>query len=259
MARVSWFNDAADAYDAIRPGYPEEAFDEVSGFAGTERPRVLEVGPGTGQATRSMVRRGWQVTAVELGPDLAERTKANFAGAPNLDVITGAFEEVELAEASFDVLVSATAWHWVEQPAGYEKAARILRPGGVIALMSVEQVRHEREPDFFIESQRVHLAVEGTSMDLTSVPTRAETWSSFPKRIDASGHFGAVEQRRWDWDQHYTSAQYELLVRSYSGTAQMATDKREQLIAGLRALIDAEFGGRITRPLVAVLAMAKRK
>ncbi|NIK60890.1 class I SAM-dependent methyltransferase [Kribbella shirazensis] len=71
------FGEDAELYDRVRPGYPRELFDEVARVVG-ERPKVLEVGPGTGQATAPMVERGWDVTAVELSPGLAEVLRRKF-------------------------------------------------------------------------------------------------------------------------------------------------------------------------------------
>ncbi|WP_199237197.1 class I SAM-dependent methyltransferase [Kribbella antiqua] len=73
------FGEVAELYDRVRPTYPPEMYDDLARLLGNPRPRVLEIGPGTGQATAPMVARGWSVTAVELSPDLARVAQAKRA------------------------------------------------------------------------------------------------------------------------------------------------------------------------------------
>src|SRR6476660_4001879 len=103
------FDEVAELYDKVRPGFPDELFDELAA-ALPPGPAVLEVGPGTGQATKGLVTRGARVTAVELGPHLAAVLARNL---PTVEVVVGAFEEVELASGSFDAVVAANSSHWV--------------------------------------------------------------------------------------------------------------------------------------------------
>lgn len=260
MLEKSPFDDVAAEYDAIRPTYPPDVFDEIAAFAGKDRLDVLEVAPGTGQATRSMAERGWRITAVELGPNLAQRTRENMATFPAVTVITGAFETAQLPVAAFDVIFCSCAWHWIEQPAGFEKAARLLRPGGVIALLALVQVRAEREPDFFVESQPIHMEAEAAKYrEPDWGPPRREVTSPHAPGITESGLFGPVHEWRCDWDHEYTTREYETLVRSYSNITAMEPEARERLNAGLCKLADEQFGGRVLRPMVLTLALAKRK
>ena len=80
-----------DLYDRARPGYPVPVFEALATF-GDLRPgsRVLELGPGTGQATRPLAERGYQVVAVELGARLAERARRNLAHFPTVTLVNAA-------------------------------------------------------------------------------------------------------------------------------------------------------------------------
>src|SRR6059058_4291683 len=103
------FDEVAELYDKVRPGYPDELFDELAA-ALPPSPVVVEVGPGTGQATRGLVARGASVTAVELGPHLAAVLARNL---PTVEVVIGPFENVDLAPGSLDAVVAASSYHWV--------------------------------------------------------------------------------------------------------------------------------------------------
>src|SRR6267378_1088723 len=96
------FNEDAELYDRARPIYPSHVFDELANLTSLGRgTRVLEIGCGTGQATRPLAERGCQVVAVELGRDLAEVARRNLAGFTDVEVINVAFEDWSLPTEPF--------------------------------------------------------------------------------------------------------------------------------------------------------------
>src|SRR4051794_11010836 len=130
------FDEVAELYDRVRPGFPDDLFDELAA-ALPPSPEVLEIGPGTGQATKGLVARGARVTAVELGAHLAAVLARNL---PTVEVVVGAFEEVEFPPGSFDAVVAANSYHWVPREMRMTRAAALLRPGGHLALIALNQV-----------------------------------------------------------------------------------------------------------------------
>lgn len=127
------FGEDAELYDRVRPVYPSALYDDLAALVRPERPRVLEIGCGTGQATAPMVERGWPVTAVELSPELAAVTRRKL---PRAEVITAAFEDWRLPPERFDLVLSATAFHWIDPDVRVAKSADALRAGGVLAVVS---------------------------------------------------------------------------------------------------------------------------
>jgi SAM-dependent methyltransferase len=107
----STFDEAAELYDRARPGYPPEPFNDLSDVADL-RPgaRILEFGPGTGQTTVPLAERKFQITAVELGPNLAAVARRTLTRFPNVAVTVAAFEDFPLPSEPFDAVVSATAF-----------------------------------------------------------------------------------------------------------------------------------------------------
>lgn len=88
------FDEAASLYDEVRPGYPEDLFDDVVSLSGiTAGGRILEIGCGTGQATVPFARRGYRILCIELGENMAAVARRNLEGYPQTEVRTGAFEE----------------------------------------------------------------------------------------------------------------------------------------------------------------------
>src|SRR5918994_5124284 len=122
------FDEAASLYDEVRPGYPDQLFDDIVSLSGIPAGgRILEIGCGTGQATVPFVRRGYRILCVELGENMAAVARRNLEGYPQSEVRTGAFEEWTLQEKAFDLAISATAFHWLDTAVAYPKDAGALR------------------------------------------------------------------------------------------------------------------------------------
>jgi SAM-dependent methyltransferase len=130
------FNEAADTYDEVRPSYPPDVFDAFSDLLPAQ-PEIVEVGPGTGQATKDLLARGASVHAIEIGPAMAAKLRANLAS-ERLHVSVGDFETLEIETARADAVFSATAYHWITRSAQTDRPAAILRPGGVLAIVDLD-------------------------------------------------------------------------------------------------------------------------
>lgn len=259
--RRELFDQAAEYYDEARPRYPAALFDDVlAAVDAGSSPHVLEIGPGTGQATRSWIERGCSVVAVELGPRLAARLRENIAGLGPVTVIGGAFEEVELPANSFDVVTAATAIHWIDPQVRYRTPYGLLRENGVLAIIEVIQVSGTGDPDFFELSHPIYAKYRQAERDQPAAPAPAAA-SVAPRElaaIEASGLFGLIQVSRYPWDQTYTTERYALLLRTYSDMLAMPIEAREGLIREICELIDERFGGQVVRPLVVTLTVARK-
>ena len=132
--RLAFDEDAAN-YDRWRPRYPGEVFADVIRYAGIGAgKRALEIGIGTGQATGPFLRTGCRVTAVEIGRNLADYAAAKFREYPNLSIENLPFESFDERDGGFDLIYSATAFHWIPEEVGLPKAFRLLKSGGALAL-----------------------------------------------------------------------------------------------------------------------------
>ena len=133
--RARSFDTVADLYDEMRPRYPDALFDDLLTLAqAPPGAQVLEIGTGPGVATRPLALRGLRIVGLEPGPALAAVARDNLAEFDSVEIRQATFEDAELAPASFDLVVSASAWHWVDQQIGPAKVARVLRPGGHLAV-----------------------------------------------------------------------------------------------------------------------------
>lgn len=247
------FNQVPELYDEIRPGYPAALFDDLFDLL-PPRPDIVEVGAGTGQATRALLARGASVHAVEIGPATAAKLRANHPTA-QLRITVGDFEQVDLARHAADALFSAAAYHWIATEAQLERPARFVRRGGVLAIVDLVQVQSEADGGFFAAAQPVferhgqpHRGQPAPGRDGVDPPLRAA--------LASDPRYGDVAVRRYDWDQTYTAADYRKLLTSDSGRQMMHPVERELLLDDIQALVEEEFGGAVTRPLVAALTTA---
>jgi SAM-dependent methyltransferase len=128
------FDEDARNYDKYRPTYPAEVFQRIRSYANPGPDSdLLEIGSGTGQATQPFLDLGCRVVALEPGPNLATYLTAKFPAHDNLEVQSVDFENYETSRL-FDLIFSATAFHWIPEDAGLKKVRATLKPGGAVAL-----------------------------------------------------------------------------------------------------------------------------
>src|SRR5579863_3557561 len=115
------FDEIAAEYDRHRPAYPDELIDRACQVAGIgSGDRVLEVGCGTGQLTRSLAARGLHVTALEPGTSLIALARQNLEGAGAVVFVNAQFEDAVLPREQFRAVFSASAFHWVDPRVGWQ-------------------------------------------------------------------------------------------------------------------------------------------
>lgn len=132
---LEWtFDTVASTYEKLRPGYVEELYKTLFAYIPIdENSNVVEVGSGGGQATTPILKTGCRLTAIEYGEQFSELLMEKFKEYPNFSVITGKFEDTVLEENAFDLVFSASAFHWIPEQLGYKKVFSMLKRGGVFA------------------------------------------------------------------------------------------------------------------------------
>ncbi|MBQ8599590.1 MAG: class I SAM-dependent methyltransferase [Oscillospiraceae bacterium] len=155
---LAWtFDTVASTYEKLRPGYVEQLYQTLFAYVPiNENSNVVEVGSGGGQATAPILKTGCKLTAVECGEQFSKRLKEKFRAYPNFSVITGKFEDTAFEENAFDLVFSATAFHWVPEKIGYEKAFSMLKSGGVFARFANHPYRDKGKPALSEEIDEIY-------------------------------------------------------------------------------------------------------
>jgi SAM-dependent methyltransferase len=138
--RRTLFDGVAQLYDDSRLGYPSDIVEFAVATAGVGAGGdVLEVGCGTGQLTESLATYGFRLTAIDIGASMVGVARRRLAGSA-VSLQVASFEDFPAADASFDLIVSGTAFHWVDPVVKFSKPARLLRPGGWLALLGIVEL-----------------------------------------------------------------------------------------------------------------------
>jgi ubiquinone/menaquinone biosynthesis C-methylase UbiE len=167
------FDSVADLYGESRQGYPEEVVRWMVETAGlTDGARVLEIGCGTGQLTVRLIELPFHVTAIDIGPSMIEAAGRRL-GAAGVELVASSFEDFQAAPATFDLVVSATAFHWVDPSVAWAKAARLLRPGGWLAILYVGEKYDDPLGKTLLDAWIKH-STDGGAWARTKKPTVAE-------------------------------------------------------------------------------------
>ena len=252
------FNRIPDDYEA-RPGYPQQLFDIlVKRGALRAGAVVLEIGAGTGQATLPMLELGAEVTAVEPGAALARRLVERTAGR-DLQVIVSTFEEASLPEAAFDLVASATAFHWIDPTVGSAKCARVVRDHGWLALWWTLWGDPDR-PDRFHDALLPVLQAKapqlldpdgGPRAYVRDLAARAEC-------IEATGAFGPMSHEILNWEGEHDPIGLRRLFATFAGWLALPKHIQSELLSDVERLARDEFGGTVRRPYQTVLYLASR-
>jgi SAM-dependent methyltransferase len=253
------FNRAAGSYQRARPEYPAELFEDlitVTGLAPGDR--LLEIGCATGKATAPLARRGFPITCVELGPDLAAAARRNLAGL-GVDVVECSFEDWQPAPGErFGLVFAATAWEWIDPARRYALAWRSLQPGGHLAFWNASHVFPDGGDTFFREIQDVYDEI-GERLPPGNARPRPGELPDQAAQIEASGLFEVVHIRHFDWERVYDADGYIELLSTFSGHIAMEDWQRERLYGEIRRRLGQRPGNALRRHWGAVLHIARRR
>ncbi|MEV6984131.1 class I SAM-dependent methyltransferase [Sphaerisporangium sp. NPDC051017] len=251
------FMEDAELYDRARPGYPVAMFDDLAEVAcigpGCS---VLEIGCGTGQATVPLAEWGCRVVAVELGEAMAEIARRKLSRFHQAEVVVSAFEDWPLPERPFDVVLSATAFHWLDPNVRVDKSANAMRVGGTLATIATHHIAGG-SIEFFRQAQECYERFDpktpkGITLQDSSYVLRESA------DLDDSGRFGPVRFFRYERDIEYTTTQYLDVLRTYSGHRDLPPDALAGLLDCIGTLIDTCHGGKITKRYLTELRVAHR-
>lgn len=250
------FNQQAPLYHEIRPQYPGALFDALINVTSLpQHAKLLEIGPGTGQATKPLAKRGYAITAIEIGPSLAEIARHELRQYPNAGIITGAFEDAELPAQEFDLVFAATAFHWIKPGLRYQKPHQLLKSDGHLAIIHTHHVSDGQGDLFFHASQPIYKKYfpksTNTKMGLPS--QHALTTGKLDGKLFRLFHF-----QTFPLHIRYTAKQYAQLVNTYSPTLRLSQDKRNAFLNDVQDLIDKKFEGHLEKYFAISLTVARK-
>jgi SAM-dependent methyltransferase len=249
------FDEVAELYDAERPAYPAALVRDVIAAADlTAEDAILEVGCGTGQATKAFARRGYDIVAIEPGAELARLARRRLAAFPNAAVVQTAFEDWRMEAGVFRAVIAAQSWHWIDPEVRFAKAATALSPGGVLAVFGHVPMAPPAPVAEAFEPIFARLAPE-----LWVEPP--EAWylpgGPLPALFAESGRFRPSTCRRYGWSVIRTGASLVRYLRTTSSYQRLEPARRDALLRALERAVDG-LGGRFEHRWESCLHLARR-
>ena len=256
IGRVA-FGDDPGSYHVTRPGYPDWVFETLRDRChlapGTA---TFEIGAGTGTATRRLLDFGANpLLAIEPDSRLVAFLRKNIQDTA-LSVEVSAFEDAATERASFDLGVSATAFHWLNEDTALIKVAELLRPGGWWAMVWNVFGDNSR-PDPFHEATKTFLPGPlRPSVGARNIPFALDA-DARVAALERTGAFDAIEYQASAWSLVLDPDQTAALYATFSNIN--IRPDREAILAELGRIARDEFHGSVTRNMTTSLYTARRR
>lgn len=237
------FNTAYEKYDKWRPSYVSELYDDIfSAVQITPSSNVLEIGIGTGQATLPVLEKGCRLTAIELGDQLARYSREKFSNFDKFAVLNMAFQDYECEPDSFDLIYSASAFHWIPEETGYTKVFNLLKRGGVFARFANHPYRDKHRSEIHEEFDKIYArympgSLAGAEYSAQAARTRAE--------IALKYGFTDISYKMYHRTRTFTADEYPQLLGTYSDHIAIEEKTRMRFFDEIRQAIN-NHGGVIT-------------
>jgi SAM-dependent methyltransferase len=249
------FDHAVLDYDASRPTYTKELYDDIFTYHSIDgKSKVLEIGIGTGKATKPFLDTGAEVIAIEPGGNLAAFAKERFAKYRNITLLNITLQEYECLGDSFDLVYAATAFHWIPEDYGYKKVYELLKKGGCFARFAYHAGMDKTRPELVDEIQNLYKTYAG--------------WNKAPKEfgeedakkiafIAEKYGFIDIEYKLYHWTKDFTADEYMQLLRTYPDHMAIEPKEREKLFLGIAKAIE-KHGGIITIHYTADMQLGRK-
>ncbi len=242
------FGAVAAEYDRGRPRYPDELLDTVERLWGRslKGARVLDVGAGTGIATRLLAARGADVVAVEPSDGMAAQF---LLSSPTLPLVRGGGDDLPFHDGSADLVTYAQAFHWTRPERSVPEAIRVLRPGGAVATWW--NVQDETVPWVRARAERMAAAL----------PDRYRGYGGISAHTSHFAPAGlAVERAVLHWERRITVEHVLTDLTSRSYLASVGPEERAPVLAAEREAMLAEFpDGVVVEPFTLDVTVAVRR
>lgn len=241
---LEWtFDTVATQYEKLRPEYVAELYEDIFSYKRIDQSsHALEVGIGGGQATLPILKTGCRVTAVEYGENFSQLCHQKFREFPGFSAVTSKFEDFAGESDSYDLIYSASAFHWVPEEIGYRKVFDLLKSGGVFARFANHPYKDKGREEMSQAIQKVYdaympNAAEGSEYSEKEAEERAVTARKYG--------FTDISYKLYHRTRSFTAKEYTALLGTYSDHMVIEEETRKKFFEEIEQVIN-QFGGQIT-------------
>jgi len=256
--RKSWYSPVADAYNRVRPRYPEALISRVIEL--TQLPlssTILELGCGPGNATVAFAQKGYKLLCIEPSEAACQLAKQNCASYPKVEIKNSTFEEWELAAERFNAVLAATSIHWITPEIAYPKAAAALQNNGYLILlwnMSAQlpsEVCQSLQEAYQKYAPSLLEKYDDREMQIQSL-------KKFGQIVTDSGHFGGLVSEQITWEVSYSIDDYLLLLNTYSPYIELKPQQRDNLFASLNKTLKQDGANSVQLSYLSAFHVARK-
>ena len=251
---LSWqFDEVAEIYDEVRPGYSEEVFEAIVRFAALSQDgRIFEMGCGTGQMTRPFAERGYSVLALDQGPRLAAIAAKHCEPYPRVRVATCAFEDWADEPGTYDLFLSAQAFHWIRPEYGLARASELLKEGGSIALAWTTD--RSENTAFWRATEPIYRVYN----PVDSSPRPPASAEHYRDALRAAAQFVDHEVFEQSSTHMYSGDDYLKVLQTFSDHRALPALQRAQFFEEIGAVI-RRCGDKVVRHYETVVLLARKR
>jgi SAM-dependent methyltransferase len=253
----SLFGADPAAYDAARPPYPGRVFEILAERRDLRSASALEIGPGTGLASRRVANQGLdRLVAVEPDATLASYLRETWSEKAPIEVIVQAFEDAVVGRHTFDLAFAATSFHWVDPEIGLAKVRDALRPDGLWAMFWNVFGDPDRPDPFHDATRSVLEPLESSPSGRPDLRDSVLDVDAQISRLSAAA-FVDVDVEVLRWTLSLDSAGTRALYATYSAINRLDTTSRTRVLDEVAFIAEREFGGRVERNMVTAVYTAR--
>lgn len=252
------FKDVISDYEIARPGYPTQLFKDIVDFSSLKKDaKILEIGSGPGQATDFFVKKRYSITGLEIEDKQVQYLLDKYSKYNNFNSICSSFEDYDGLRETYDLIFSATAFHWIKPEVGYPKAYDLLKKGGVIAVFWHLSSIIEPKTEMLIEIRNIYKKLAPEFDDYLTIEEAEDLHNLRLSEIQTNNLFGRPVSMVYRWDDEYTTERYLKLINSISDFHDLNNDKKNAILETVADYINSK-NGKITVPQEVRLYMAKK-
>lgn len=223
------FDTIPEEFEQYRPRYCKELFDELISGCGLDSGKtVLEIGPGTGQATEPVLATGCDYTAIELGENFTAFMKEKFGKYHNFKIINDDFETHDFEDNKYDLVYSAATIQWIPEKTAFTRTFQMLKPGGYLAMFMTRS-------DEKSANRELHQKIE----EVYEKHFRVKQNYSCKLNYEAAVNYGFTKYRYCEWkkERTLTADEYISYISTHCAHITLEEPYKSAYYAGIREAV----------------------
>ncbi|MCM1135587.1 MAG: class I SAM-dependent methyltransferase [Clostridium sp.] len=249
MQSLGWtFDTVAAKYEKFRPGYTDDLYKTLFDYIDIDSSsNVVEVGIGGGQATLPILEKGCTLTAVEYGKNFSKLCRKKFEEYKNFSVITEKFENVSFADSQYDLVYSASAFHWIPEEVGYPKVYAMLKKGGAFARFANHPHPAKGNPALSAEIEKLYSTYYYQYYGKEVKSEKEYSKEQAAQRAQIAVRYGFADSRyaMFYRTRTFSAEEYVELLGTYSDHIAVEEGIRTEFFSKIKEAID-RHGGALT-------------